>query len=281
MDRDLLDKLRCPACSGAMIESSAAALSCAECGRTIDAPGGVPDFLPPEARSALSGGAASVSWQRWRQVGGALARWREKTPQDHPGRLRDSARVDRFLSFAALKGDVLDVGCKDGNLQQRLQGDATLFGIEPMPPSRLLSTKIVRGVGEVLPFRDATFGAVTYLASFDYLVDAVAGVKEAHRVLRPGGRLLLLLTVRPKAMAVALRARGLAAVKAAMRPSVIAQAGLGGALEAAFKGIATSRRRHVDYYANDDVETLLRPPFEGIRRQTDDHGVAFFEARKP
>ena len=42
-----------------------------------------------------------------------------------------------------------------------------------------------------LPYEDNSFDVVTCVVSIDYLVDAVAVLKEVHRVLRPGGQVIV------------------------------------------------------------------------------------------
>ena len=42
-----------------------------------------------------------------------------------------------------------------------------------------------------LPYNDNSFDAVTCVVSIDYLVDAIAVLKEVNRVLRPGGKVIL------------------------------------------------------------------------------------------
>jgi SAM-dependent methyltransferase len=45
-----------------------------------------------------------------------------------------------------------------------------------------------------LPFPDATFGAVVSTQVYEYVPDLLAAIAEAHRVLRPGGRVLVVDT---------------------------------------------------------------------------------------
>ncbi|MBB3232774.1 class I SAM-dependent methyltransferase [Halomonas stenophila] len=48
-----------------------------------------------------------------------------------------------------------------------------------------------RGAADALPYEDATFDGVMAINSLQVWPDAVAGLREARRVLRPGGRVVL------------------------------------------------------------------------------------------
>ncbi|MEO6263600.1 MAG: class I SAM-dependent methyltransferase [Luteimonas sp.] len=51
-------------------------------------------------------------------------------------------------------------------------------------------TTDVRGVGEVLPFKDETFDAVISIAVLEHVKDPFACAREIARVLKPGGQLM-------------------------------------------------------------------------------------------
>jgi SAM-dependent methyltransferase len=87
---------------------------------------------------------------------------------------------------------VLDVGCADGVLRRtlppsgpRLIGldvSATLLSAHPPP--------VVRADATHLPFTNGVFDAVTAVNVLYHLPEPVLAVRQARRVLRPGGQLM-------------------------------------------------------------------------------------------
>lgn len=110
------------------------------------------------------------------------------------------------VALAALPhpASVLDVGCGTGallrTLADRLPACVALSGVDPAPAMLEVGRAalgqrsrvwLVGAVAERLPFRDASFDLVVTTVSFDHWTDQPAGLGEAARVLRPGGRLVL------------------------------------------------------------------------------------------
>jgi len=112
---------------------------------------------------------------------------------------RQHDRIAACLDLAT-PGVIVEVGCGHGQLLERLRAAAgqrgpTVVGIDPSRAAGALPAKGlagVRGDGERLPFRDAALRGVVYDGALHHLIDYRAALREAHRVLVPGGRLVLL-----------------------------------------------------------------------------------------
>lgn len=97
--------------------------------------------------------------------------------------------------------DILDIACGGG--------DFLLFLSEHMPNTHLSGTDIAPGMivaaqkklgahaalkeaqGDRQPFQDASFDAVTIMMAFHHFPDKLAAFREARRLLRPGGVLII------------------------------------------------------------------------------------------
>jgi SAM-dependent methyltransferase len=92
---------------------------------------------------------------------------------------------------------VLDLGCWDGaTTVVYLPPGATGFGIEVSGAAARVAAgrglRVVRGdLDRGLPLRSASFDLVTSNQVFEHVADTDQFMAEAHRVLRPGGRLLV------------------------------------------------------------------------------------------
>jgi SAM-dependent methyltransferase len=102
--------------------------------------------------------------------------------------------------FAPGGDAVLDVGCGNGhvlyNLRHRYR---RLAGVEISPVRAAHAREMLRGLeaeilvhtAEALPFPDESFGTVVSTDVIEHIVDAVTAARELHRVLAPGGCLVV------------------------------------------------------------------------------------------
>ncbi|OMB86970.1 MULTISPECIES: methyltransferase domain-containing protein [Mycolicibacterium] len=102
-------------------------------------------------------------------------------------------------------GLALDVGSGPGNVTAALARSAGLdgfaFGVDISEPmlARAVEAEAGRQVGflradaQKLPFRDDVFDAVTSIAVLQLIPDAEAALGEMVRVLRPGGRIAVMV----------------------------------------------------------------------------------------
>jgi SAM-dependent methyltransferase len=136
--------------------------------------------------------------------------WQDSTGQellDLPYRLPGSAAWFRDL-FDRLAdelrdlppGPVLEVGCGKGHLLRHIRSKPwlvshALVGIDlsravfAVPAPGVLA---IGGDGERLPLRAQSVAAVLYNGSLHHVIDYAEAVREAERILVPGGRLVLL-----------------------------------------------------------------------------------------
>jgi SAM-dependent methyltransferase len=174
---------------------------------------------PPPATTLLGPGGAirpealpGELWHRIREYDRAVyagvhpAGWNERdTYLDYIGENRIAAegiaQVLRYVPDQPRQTPVrlLDVGCGLGGTLRAAaaSGRCRLWGLEPDPPTLELCRELlqalgiqatlVTGAGEALPFPDGSFDAVTNLTILEHVRDPTLVLREAMRVLRPGG----------------------------------------------------------------------------------------------
>jgi arsenite methyltransferase len=105
--------------------------------------------------------------------------------------------------------DVLDIGSGPGLLACEIAAavgpDGSVHGIDPSEsmlaiaeprerPATAAPVTFAAGDAVALPFPESSFDAAVATQVYEYVGDVPAALAEAHRVLRPGGRLLILDT---------------------------------------------------------------------------------------
>ena len=102
-------------------------------------------------------------------------------------------------------GNALDVACGSGKLSQELLKVAGQVvgldfstGMLEVAAARAPGPRYVRGDALALPFADAEFDATTIAFGLRNLADPVRGLAEMRRVVRPGGRMVVLEFVKPR-----------------------------------------------------------------------------------
>lgn len=206
-DEARLSLLRCPDCPGSPLDllsgsASGGELRCRTCHRRFAIREGVPRLMPRALSADGSPPAGSEGgWAAWNDRLGAFLRWRREQRQEKDearrrAHLAESERIrDLFVRFCALgPGRVVEIGCGHGSLRTspRWNPEAEYWGIDPViVKSPACRFPLVQGVGEHLPFADGSFEALLVKESLNHFADLTAFLREARRVLRPGGRLLL------------------------------------------------------------------------------------------
>ncbi len=116
--------------------------------------------------------------------------------------------VDRYFADVIRphldgKGPVLDIGCGTGGFLAVIAGIVKeVIGIDISPEfvnatqktidrHRLTNARIELGSSEDMPFPDEHFEAVVIIDVLHHLESVPPSLREAHRVLKPGGRLIV------------------------------------------------------------------------------------------
>jgi len=129
-----------------------------------------------------------------------------------PG-MAEEVRIARLLLGLGPADGVLDVACGPGNFSRAfakavgedglvvgIDASRTMLtrGVAELRSAGLPNLALVRGDANRLPFRDATFDGVCCFAALHLFADPFGGLDEMTRVLRPGGRIALMTSVRRK-----------------------------------------------------------------------------------
>ena len=116
---------------------------------------------------------------------------------------RGNARLAERLSGLAPGEAVADIGCGPGTAARRAARlGAQVIGVDPAPvmlrlarlltPRRAAAVRYLQGSAEALPLPDSSVSVAWSIACVHHWADLDAGLREARRVLKPGGRLVAL-----------------------------------------------------------------------------------------
>ena len=109
---------------------------------------------------------------------------------DHPAAFE--AEVRALQALMPSDGRRVEIGVGTGRFAQAL---AVEEGIDPSPAMRARATSrgidVRDGVAEELPYADESLDAVLLVTTICFLDDVEQALMEAHRVLRPGGALVV------------------------------------------------------------------------------------------
>ena len=110
---------------------------------------------------------------------------------------------ESLLYEASITGRVtLDIACGNGKLAARMAANGgQAWGLDPsaemlglsgfvVPPG---SVTLVRGIAERLPFSDDSFDSVVCQGALDHFAEPDAFMREAARIVKPGGRVVVAL----------------------------------------------------------------------------------------
>lgn len=156
---------------------------CTDCGRAYSQRNGFYDMTPvPVADPDVQ-----EHWSLWEELqdNGAIAYEADPETNLSFGRRRDA---ELFAEFSELRGLTLDVGCGPQVAPSYgLDFDGQLVGIDPLVGAQPRKFDFVQGLGEYLPFADATFDRVLFATSLDHMLVPPRALREARRVVRSNG----------------------------------------------------------------------------------------------
>ena len=206
-------RFACPECRADLVETGAERFACAHCGRVFDRRGGVWRFLSAARVARLEPFVRQYRIVRQREG-------RRPSAPDYYRRLPTVASTDphardwkvrretyhhllgHVMAAGAMPLHVLDLGAGSGWLSHRLTAlghravavDAIDDEVDGLGAARHYQTGFptVQADFDALPFAPEQFDLVVFNGSLHYAADTAATLERAHRVLAPGGALVVM-----------------------------------------------------------------------------------------
>jgi SAM-dependent methyltransferase len=152
---------------------------------------------PPGVKSLIQSGILSAAFG-YSASGGTLGLARAARILSRVALLRDVVGASVMWLGAAQRGRLLDVGSGSGEFLARMRSLGwDVMGVEPDRAAARIASE-TRGVNtfvgtlEAARFSDDTFDAITMNHVLEHLPDPLATLAECRRLLKKGGRLVLL-----------------------------------------------------------------------------------------
>lgn len=113
----------------------------------------------------------------------------------------DVNRFRAFLERNLRRGFLLDVGCGPLEIPGYLMLDdpagIQAIGLDPMDDIEFRGAKVI-GCAEFLPWPDQAIDTIVFATSLDHVCSLDTTIQECHRVLNPGGRVIVWMSDRER-----------------------------------------------------------------------------------
>jgi ubiquinone/menaquinone biosynthesis C-methylase UbiE len=182
-------ELACTRCKGELVENRG--LFCRACDISYPVAEGIPDMLVGDELAEL---AEEITTQDRVAVEYEQVRYRDPVAVRY-----HRWWTDQMLARVDTGGRILDNGCGVGLLCDRIAPEQVVgldISREMLRHAATLSNQLILGNSQDLPLHSGSFDVAFCRSLLHHLPDAAAAVREMHRVLRPGGEMVIVDTNR-------------------------------------------------------------------------------------
>lgn len=182
-----IPELVCTSCKGELVETDAG-LDCKSCRAHYD----LVDDIPRMLSGDLIGFAEEIAVQDRVAIEYEAKRYQDPHAQRYHGWW-----TDLMLSCVDTGGRILDNGCGIGLLGEKVASERVVgldISSEMLSRASEHGDQLILGNSQDLPLADGSFDVAFSRSLLHHLPEPEAAVKEMHRVLRPGGEIVLVDT---------------------------------------------------------------------------------------